>query len=228
MIWQTGPIGPPWVLRVATARRCPPRHPVGLLHGVDMIERQVPHDEDAEEQVLAAMLIYQGDDYFKGSMNMLFASLEPNQRQELIQQGLQLHKEQVAPKVRSVASRLKPEHFYRDRNGWNYRAMRGLLEQGVAVNRITVAHALAQQGKLEACGGAAFLAHLDSIALGSSFIEDYAQIVYEHAQKRGLIRQGKQLEEQGYSTKALPPVQGRGGIKLPEDIRGIPRDERGL
>ncbi|GAI76677.1 unnamed protein product, partial [marine sediment metagenome] len=53
--------------------------------------------------------------------------------------------------------------FYTERNAWIYDACLSLYERDEAINQITVAQELDRQGKLEACGGAAYLSRLISI-----------------------------------------------------------------
>ena len=70
-----------------------------------------------------------------------------------------------------------PDYFYHERNQWLYGACLALYQRDEAINQITVAQELDRQGKLETCGGAAYLSHLISIVPTSLDIEHYAQIV---------------------------------------------------
>ncbi len=94
---------------------------------------------------------------------------------------------------------LAPEDFYRDRHGWIFLAALQMMEKGEPVNQITLAHQLAQNGKLEACGGSAYLSHLIANSPTSIFIDDYAQLVSKTAKLRALISIGRQIEEIGYT-----------------------------
>jgi len=61
--------------------------------------------------------------------------------------------------------------FYTERNAWIYDACLSLYERDEAINQITVAQELDRQGKLETCGGAAYLSRLISkITLKSSTV----------------------------------------------------------
>ncbi len=102
--------------------------------------------------------------------------------------------------VFKVAPRLNPENFYRERHGWIFDAALALAERSEPVNQITLAHELANRGRLEACGGAAYLSHLIANTPTSIFIADYAQIVRKTSLLRGLIGASHQIEELGYQS----------------------------
>jgi len=89
--------------------------------------------------------------------------------------------------IYKITTFLKKEDFYHEQNQWLYGACLSLYERGEAINQITVAQELARQGKLESCGGAAYLSHLISVCPTSLDIEHYAQIVYRLSVMRGLI-----------------------------------------
>ncbi|MCJ7426083.1 MAG: replicative DNA helicase [Dehalococcoidales bacterium] len=94
--------------------------------------------------------------------------------------------------------------FYTERNAWIYDACLSLYERDEAINQITVAQELDRQGKLEACGGAAYLSRLISICPTSLDIEDYAQIVYRLSVMRRLIDAAGQINNIAY--RADPDV----------------------
>ena len=92
--------------------------------------------------------------------------------------------------------------FYSERNAAIYDACLTLYERDEAINQITVAQELDRQGKLEACGGAAYLSRLISNTPTSLDIEDYAQIVYRLAVMRRLIDAATQINTIGYRADA--------------------------
>jgi len=108
----------------------------------------------------------------------------------------------------------EPDYFYHERNQWLYRACLALNKRDEAINQITVAQELDRQGKLEECGGAAYLSHLVSIVPTSLDIEHYAQVVYRLAVSRRLIEAARQIEVVGYS--ADPDVDN--SLNKAEDI----------
>ncbi|MFC2055983.1 replicative DNA helicase [Chloroflexota bacterium] len=94
----------------------------------------------------------------------------------------------------------EPDYFYHERNQWLYRACLALYQRDEAINQITLAQELDRQGKLEVCGGAAYLSHLVSMVPTSLDIEHYAQIVYRLAVSRRLIDAARQIEAIGYEV----------------------------
>ncbi len=99
-----------------------------------------------------------------------------------------------------TAISLKPEAFYREKNQWIYDACLSLYERNEAINQITLAQELAQQGKLEPVGGAAYLSHLVSVLPTSVHVEYYAQIVHRLAVMRRLISAAGQIAAIGYEA----------------------------
>ncbi len=91
-------------------------------------------------------------------------------------------------------------YFYHERNQWLYEACLALYQRDEGINQITLAQELDRLGKLETCGGAAYLSHLVSIVPTSLDIEHYAQIVYRLALSRRLIEAARQIEAVGYGA----------------------------
>jgi replicative DNA helicase len=94
--------------------------------------------------------------------------------------------------------------FYTEQNAWIYEACLALYERDEAINQITVAQELDRQGRLEACGGAAYLSRLIATCPTSLDIEDYAQIVYRLSVMRRLIDAAGQIQTIGH--RADPDV----------------------
>jgi replicative DNA helicase len=116
--------------------------------------------------------------------------------------------------IYQVAILLHREDFYSEQNQWIYQACLSLYERDEAINQITVAQELDRQGKLESCGGAAYLSHLVSVVPTSLDIEEYARIVYRLSVMRHLIAAGNQITAIGY--KADPDVDA--SFSQAEDI----------
>jgi len=105
--------------------------------------------------------------------------------------------------IYKIATFLQPSDFYHEQSQWVYGACLSLYQRpegSEAINQITVAQELARQGKLESCGGAAYLSHLISIVPTSLDIEHYAQIVYRLSVMRGLINAAGQIAAIGYEA----------------------------
>ncbi|MBI2831668.1 MAG: replicative DNA helicase [Chloroflexi bacterium] len=103
-----------------------------------------------------------------------------------------------------VATFLQQPDFYSERNMLLYGACLSLYQRNEAINQITVAQELDRQGKLETCGGVAYLSHLISICPTSLDIEEYARIVNRLSVMRRLIESADRIAEIGY--KADPDV----------------------
>ncbi|MBA7570111.1 Replicative DNA helicase [subsurface metagenome] len=100
-----------------------------------------------------------------------------------------------------IATFLNQQDFYSEQNQLVYGACLSLYQRpDEAINQITVAQELDRRGKLEVCGGAAYLSHLISIVPTSLDIENYAQIVYRLSLMRHLISAAGQIAAIGYAA----------------------------
>jgi len=102
--------------------------------------------------------------------------------------------------IYQIAASLQPRDFYTEQTSLVYDACLTLYQRDGAIDQITVAQELARQGKLEICGGAAYLSHLVSIVVTSLHIEHYAQIVSRLSLMRRLISAGSQITAIGYEA----------------------------
>ncbi len=127
--------------------------------------------------------------------------------------------------IYEVAILLKPEDFYSEPNRWLYQACLSLYQrpEEEAINQITVAQELDRQGKLEKCGGAAYLSHLISTVPTPLDVEHYARIVYRLSIMRQLISAADRISRIGY--EADPDVSS--ALNRAEDVLFQLRHERG-
>lgn len=102
--------------------------------------------------------------------------------------------------IHQIATFLKPDDFYREKNRWAYEACFSLYERNEALDQVTVAHELERRGRLEAVGGPAYLSHLVSVVPTSLHIEHYAQIVHRTSVMRRLIDAASRIESIGYEA----------------------------
>ena len=100
--------------------------------------------------------------------------------------------------IYKVASRLRPEDFFREKNRWTYEACLALYDRRESINQITLAHELAQSDRLEEMGGLAYLNYLVTSVPTSVFVEHYAQIVQRTATMRKLIGASGQIAALGF------------------------------
>jgi replicative DNA helicase len=119
---------------------------------------------------------------------------------------------------------LQAKDFYSEQNKWIYQACQSLYQRDEAINQITVAQELEREGKLEKCGGTAYLSHLISIVPTSLDIEYYARIVYRLSIMRQLIFAADKISEIGY--EADPDVGA--ALNKAEDMLFHLRHERSL
>ncbi len=113
-----------------------------------------------------------------------------------------------------ITANLQPADFYSERNMLVFETCQSLYQRNESINQITVAQELARNGRLETCGGAAYLSHLISICPTSLDIDTYAQIVFRLAMMRRLINAGAQISDIGY--QADPDVDG--SLSKAEDL----------
>lgn len=102
--------------------------------------------------------------------------------------------------IYKITTLLQPPDFFSEQNREIYGASLSLYQRNEAINQITMAQELARQGKLESCGGAAYLSHLISICPTSLDIEHYAQIVYRLSMMRSLVKAADQIAAIGYDA----------------------------
>jgi replicative DNA helicase len=96
---------------------------------------------------------------------------------------------------------LEPEDFYRPAHRLIYECMLELFDKSEPVDVVTVAAALKAQGKLEAAGGAAYLAELQDAVPTSANVSYHAQIVADRALLRALIAAGTEIVRRGYEAE---------------------------
>ena len=121
-----------------------------------------------------------------------------------------------------IANFLRPDDFFTPENQWVYDACFSLYQRNEGINQITVAHELAQKGRLEEAGGAAYLSHLVSMVPTSLHIEYYGQIVSRLAIMRRLISAGSQITALGYEADSEVDV----ALNKAEDILFKTRQRR--
>jgi replicative DNA helicase len=88
---------------------------------------------------------------------------------------------------------LRPESFYRDAHRFIYETMIELFDRGEPVDLVTVTDALRKVGKLDAAGGAVYLADLLNSVPTAANMEFYAKIVEEKSVLRRLIEAGTKI-----------------------------------
>ena len=101
--------------------------------------------------------------------------------------------------INRIATVVKSEDFYRERNRWCYEACQSLYHRGEAIDQISVARELSLKDRLEEVGGAAYLSHLVNVVPTSVHAEFFAQIVNRTATMRRLIQAASEIATIGYN-----------------------------
>lgn len=102
--------------------------------------------------------------------------------------------------IYDIATTLQPTDFYSEPNRLIFQTCLALYQRDEAINQITVAQELDRQGKLETCGGAAYLSHLITAVPTSLDIQHYARIVYRLSISRQLISAADRISRIGYDA----------------------------
>lgn len=96
---------------------------------------------------------------------------------------------------------LRAEDFYRPAHRLVFEVMMDLFDRSSAVDVVTVVASLRQSGRLDAVGGAAYLAELQDAVPTSANIAYHARIVADRALLRSLIDAGTNIVRQGYEAE---------------------------
>jgi replicative DNA helicase len=107
----------------------------------------------------------------------------------------------------AVAPFLNPAHFYLERHGLVYAAVRACYQRREPPDLATVASELRRQGQLEPVGGLSFLGELATAVPTAVHVEYYARIVERTAVGRALIEAGGQIAGLGYDDSR--PIEDR-------------------
>ena len=99
-----------------------------------------------------------------------------------------------------ITSNLRPEHFYAPVHMRVFAAIQGFFDKGLIANPITLKHHFDQDEGLKEMGGGQYLARLAAAASGVINVSDYADMVYDLAQKRSLITIGEDVVNVAYKS----------------------------
>jgi replicative DNA helicase len=93
---------------------------------------------------------------------------------------------------------VKPDDFFREKNGWIFDACLALWNRNEAINQITVAHELARRERLDQVGGYAYLSRLIADLPTVVGVEYYAEIVARDSTYRRMISAAGTIAQIGY------------------------------
>ena len=97
--------------------------------------------------------------------------------------------------------------FYIARHQWIYEAMLDLHKRNINGDSLTVADELERKGQLEEVGGAPFVMDLINCPQSTFYLEHYAKMLVELAQKREMARFASQTAQLAHSNE--PDAMGR-------------------
>ncbi len=100
--------------------------------------------------------------------------------------------------VLKVASFLEAEDFYRERNGWIYRAILDLHERREPADFVTLCDELERRNLLQEVGGASYITQLINNVPSAAYAEHYGHIVERTATLRRLIDAAGQIASLAY------------------------------
>ena len=100
--------------------------------------------------------------------------------------------------VLKVASFLEADDFYRERNGWIYRAILELHERREPADFVTLCDELERNNLLQEIGGAGYITQLINNVPSAAYIEHYGHIVERTATLRRLIDAAGQIAALAY------------------------------
>lgn len=100
-----------------------------------------------------------------------------------------------------VVDFLRPEHFYKDLNGYIYDAMMSLFEKREPVDLVTLTGELKKKGKFKEIGGTSYLTELVNTVPTAANVETYARLVQDHYTKRRLISASAKLTQMAFNEK---------------------------
>lgn len=101
--------------------------------------------------------------------------------------------------ITKVADFLKPEDFYHESHSLIYQAMMSLFEKRSPIDLLTLTSILEDRKKLEAIGGASYLAALTNEVPTSTHVFQYAMIVKQKSTLRRMIAAGNAISALGYN-----------------------------
>ena len=101
-----------------------------------------------------------------------------------------------------IASLVRADDFYRERNRWCFEACQALQQRGDPIDQISVGRELGLREHLDDVGGPAYLAHLVATVPTTVHVEHFAQIVNRTATMRRLILAAGDIAALGYADSA--------------------------
>jgi len=102
--------------------------------------------------------------------------------------------------IHSVLTEVKPDDFYHPSHQQLYQAMLVLQDENEPVDLHTLSNYLNRQKKLDAIGGAVFLAEIADYEATAANVIQHARIVRDHSIKRSLIQVATEIADLGFDN----------------------------
>lgn len=113
-----------------------------------------------------------------------------------------------------IASFLKADDFYQEKNGWIYQAILNLHERHEPADSLTVSDELDRRRQLDEVGGPAYVMDLINVVPTAIHVEYYARIVEKKSALRKLIHAAGQIAQLAYEDGADPDEAGGKALTL--------------
>lgn len=101
----------------------------------------------------------------------------------------------------TVASFLRAEHFYNDKNQKIYETILQLYEEGQPIDLVTLSEKLKQRRLYKKVEAVSYLTELANLLPTSAHIESYARIICDYAARRSLITAAAKLTENCFNEE---------------------------
>lgn len=109
-------------------------------------------------------------------------------------------------KFTDVEDSLSVNDFYVSSHKKIFSAIKHLNTKDTAVDLVTLLEEINRQGIVAECGGVSYVTQLATEFVSSSNIKDYVEIVKDKADRRNLIRTGRELIEKSFNEEEIQNV----------------------
>ena len=104
-----------------------------------------------------------------------------------------------------ISDLLKGSHFFSEANRMIFNAIAWLMKEGTEVDLVSVKHQLAGSGRLDRCGGSAYLAQIHDATPAVANIVEHAQIVFDAWRLRRVVAVCQRIAAEGYDYPEVAP-----------------------
>ena len=108
--------------------------------------------------------------------------------------------------IHRVAATVSATDFYREANGWIYKAIHDLGSAGKPSDLLAVSDLLERRGQLKTAGGMAQLTLLINAVPTSLHADHYADLVSSYAIRRRLIEAAQRITAKAWDTNSQDPI----------------------